>query len=203
VYLFRLLGSLSGDEREAAYASPEAPERRSQPHPRRELSRVMRGVLAILAVAAPIFAWFSAGASLPHWLGGGGHAGPFPWGHAAPAMIVSALLSAATFAVYSRPRRRKGWEEKLAGFRMTAGPLARKFYFDDLYTALLVLPVKGFAWLLRLVVENFFIGILTLAGYAAEGLSLLLRQLQTGRTQQYAAGILLGAALGAYFLLRG
>jgi hypothetical protein len=92
----------------------------------------------------------------------------------------------------------------LAGLRRLSlgsfGPLARKFYFDDVYAYVVVLPLKGAAILARLVLENVFSGALTLAGWLGQGFSLGLRRLQTGKAHQYAVGVLLAVFLLAFWL---
>ena len=96
----------------------------------------------------------------------------------------------------SRPSGRLSWPRG-------RGPFARLFYFDDVYAAIIVLPIKVLAWISRLLFENIFIGLLHVCGWIGEGLSSLLRRLQTGRVEQYAAFILVATALAAWFLLRG
>jgi hypothetical protein len=203
LYLFRLLGYLSGDDREAAYSG----EGHHGHGILREKSRVVRGVLLLLTLAAPVFAAFSGGPALLRGVTGGrGIAEAMHWAHVLPGILISALLAAGSFLVFSQSKRREAVAGSLlraSGFLGgAAGPLQRKFYFDDFYAFFLLFPLKGAAWLMRLVLENIFIGALGAAGWAAEMLSLLLRRLQTGRVQHYAAGILLAAAVAAYFLLR-
>jgi hypothetical protein len=68
--------------------------------------------------------------------------------------------------------------------------LSRKFYFDDLYAYAVVLPLKGAAYLARLVLENIFTGVLSMGGWLGQGFSVGLRRLQTGKAHQYALGVL-------------
>ncbi len=194
LYLFRLLGYLSSDDREAAYAHEPESGHGHDGNPR-EKSRSVRLVLGILALAAPSFAWFS------------GRLVPLHWGHVFPSLVANLALAAGCFAVFSTSRRRELLFKGLARFSVFGGggvgPLTRLFYFDDVYNALLVLPLKAAAWLLRLVFENIFIGALSAMGWIGERASFLLRRLQTGNVQRYAALMLLAAAFAAYFLLRG
>ena len=80
------------------------------------------------------------------------------------------------------------------------GPLARKFYFDDCYEYLIVIPLKAAAYLSRLILESIFSGYLSVAGWLSKGLSLLLRRLQTGKANQYAMVVLVAVFLLAYYL---
>ena len=91
----------------------------------------------------------------------------------------------------------------LSGFQGgSRGPLARKFYFDDVYSALIAFPLKGLAWFLRLAVENIFMGALSLIGWLAGAVSNRMRYLQSGLAHRYAAFILFATVFGAWFLLR-
>ena len=124
------------------------------------------------------------------------------WSHAAPGLGLGLALAALTYAVFSSSKRRQSllFLARLQGGN--AGPFARKFYFDDLYSALIVFPLKGLAWFLRLSLENIFIGVLSLIGWTAGGVSKLMGLLQSGNAHRYAAFILFATALGAWFLLR-
>jgi hypothetical protein len=162
-------------------------------------------VLALLAIAAPAFALFSAGPALTGWVTGG--AGEFEhihWAHVAPFLALNLVLAAVTFAVFvSAPRRARVLSALSALSWKGRGPLDRKFWFDDLYGAVIIWPLKALAWTLRLVVESVFVGLLRLAGAVGRGSSRALRRLQTGYVHHYAALILFFAALIAWYLLRG
>ncbi len=198
LYLFRLLGYLEGPA--DGHGHHDAP---------RETSPAIRIVLVVLAVAAPAFALFSAAPLLAAWVTGGhGHAETLHWGHVAPFIVLNIVLATGTFFVFSSAARREralkalgvlAWKGRLAG----KGPLDRKFWFDDLYAAVIVWPLKALAWTLRLLVESLFVGVLHLAGAAGRGASRVLRRLQTGYVHHYAALILFFMALAAWYLLRG
>jgi hypothetical protein len=166
-------------------------------------------VLGILMAAAPVFGFFSAPPSWPAatgfvyaFLTGGKEAAEgVSVGHAAPFVVLNLVLAAATFLVYSRTRTREKAQASLKALRLGSfGPLARKFYFDDAYALLIVSPLKGAAWLGKLIFETFFTGILNLAGWLGELASLGLRRLQTGKANQYAMGVLLATFLLVFFL---
>lgn len=203
LYFFRLLGYLEGSA--DVHADPEG---RGHARPR-ETSPAIRLVLVLLAIAAPAFAAFSAGPALTAWVtGGAGEFGRVHLAHVAPFLVLNIVLAALTFAVFVSPSRRaralamlsaSSWKGRLAG----KGPLDRKFWFDDLYAAIVAWPLKAFAWTLRLGVESVFVGLLRLFGATGRGASRALRRLQTGYVHHYAALILFFAALAAWYLLRG
>ncbi|HLP40329.1 MAG TPA: NADH-quinone oxidoreductase subunit L [Fibrobacteria bacterium] len=216
VYLFRLYGWLRSDSTE-----PKFPKAEHAHHPHKdhhghggeikEKSPTIVAVLGILALAAPIFGILSAPPSFPFSSGrlhaaltnGGAAEGGVTLGHAAPLVLVSILLAAATYLVYSNTRRREAFRKRVGALSLGAmGPLARKFYFDDLYAAVIVAPLKGAAWLGRLLFEGLFTGILNVAGWLGQLLSTLIRRLQTGKANQYAMGVLLATFI-LVFLLAG
>ncbi len=201
LYMFRLLGYLSSNTVHAHEHGHD--QGHGEPH---ETSPVIRIVLGILAVAAPAFALFSSRPTLLHWVTGGmGEAEAFDWGRVLPGLLVNIMLAAGCFLVFSNAARRESLLATLGRLKWSGGtgPLSRRFYFDDLYAVVIVLPLKALAWVFRLVFENIFIGALHVCGWIGEGLSSLLRRLQTGRVEQYAAFILVATALAAWFLLRG
>jgi NADH-quinone oxidoreductase subunit L len=207
LYLFRLLGYLSGGSQAAHHYAAEdthtgehAAHGYEAPH---EASPLIRGVLVLLAIAAPAFALFSGTPKLLAWVTGGeGRAEHLHWGHVAPFLALNLVLAAVTFWIFSGESRRDAFTRSLSKLRLgNRGPLTHKFYFDALYARLVVLPLKVLAWGLRLVVENIFIGVLTAFGAAGRGLSVSARGLQTGRVHHYAMVILFFTAVAAWILL--
>ncbi|HAO99980.1 MAG TPA: NADH-quinone oxidoreductase subunit L [Fibrobacteres bacterium] len=194
LYLFRLLGYLSGGHMES--------HGHGKPH---ETGIVIPVVLGILTLAAPVFAVFSSGPGLLHWITGGPvEIEAIRWGHVLPGLIANLVLAAGCFAVFSNARRRESVLHMLDGLRLgNVGPLSHKFYFDAVYAVVIVLPLRILAWTMRLVFETIFTGVLHVFEWIGAGLSLLLRQLQTGQAHRYAAFILLATAIAAWFLLRG
>ncbi|MEO6095322.1 MAG: NADH-quinone oxidoreductase subunit L [Fibrobacteria bacterium] len=174
----------------------------------KETSPTILGVLGILILAAPIFGWLSASPSLHGngliWkiiTGGGAEPEGEALGHLWIPLVINLILAAAVFAVFSNGKRRESVLGLLKGLRFGAfGPLTRKFYFDDVYAALITTPLKGAAYLSRLILENIFTGLPTVAGMLGRGLSLGLRRLQTGKAHQYAIGVLLAVFLLAFYL---
>jgi NADH-quinone oxidoreductase subunit L len=211
LYLFRLLGYLSGGSQAAhhfaahdTHDGEHAAHGYEAPH---EASPLIRIVLAVLAVAAPAFAIFSGTPKLLAWVTGGeGHAEPLHWGHVAPFLVLNLALAAVTFWIFSGTARREAFTAALSKFPFKLGTgnrglLTHKFYFDALYEKIIVLPLKVLAWVLRLLIENIFIGALGFVGAAGRGLSRTLRRLQTGRVHHYAATILFFMAVTAWILL--
>jgi len=218
LYLFRLYGYLRSDSPETAGAKAARGKKAGHAHAAadhghghgeiREKSPAVLAVLGILALAAPIFGVLSATPSF----GGKGYVwsaitngAPVPEGphlsHALPYMIVYIALAVLCFAVFSRSRMREPLLGRLGSFRLGSfGPLTRKFYFDDLYALIIVAPLKGAAYLCRLVLENIFTGLLTVTGWLGQGASLALRRLQTGKMHQYAVAMLLAVFMLAYYL---
>jgi len=116
-------------------------------------------------------------------------------------LAISLAFAIGCYLVFVSARRREPLLAKLRSLSLgSVGPLSRKFYFDDVYAYVVVMPLKGAAYLARLVLENIFTGILTLAGWLGQGLSLGLRRFQTGKVHQYAVGMLLIIFLLAFWL---
>jgi NADH-quinone oxidoreductase subunit L len=228
VYLFRLYGYLRSDSTGPAQMAPKpvksahASKSGHDSHGKddhahgahghdgaiKETSPAILGVLGILILAAPIFGWLSASPSLHGngliWkiiTGGAAEPAGETLGHLWLPLVINLVLAAAVFAVFSNGKRRESVLGLLKGLRFGAfGPLTRKFYFDDAYAALITTPLKGAAYLSRLILENVFTGLLTVAGMLGRGLSLGLRRLQTGKSHQYAIGVLLAVFLLAFYL---
>jgi NADH-quinone oxidoreductase subunit L len=207
LYLFRLLGYLSGGSEAAhhfaahdTHDGEHAAHGYEAPH---EASTVIRIVLGLLAIAAPAFALFSGTPKLLAWVTGGeGHPEHLHWAHVAPFIVLNIVLAVVTFWIFSSTTRRESLLRTLSKLRLgNRGPLTHKFYFDALYEKIIVLPLKIVAWVLRLIFENIFIGVLGLFGTVGRSLSLAGRRLQTGRVHHYAATILFFMAVTAWILL--
>ena len=212
LYLFRLYGYLRSDSTEPDKKAHAAHGAHDHDHSHggeiKESSKSILAVLLILAAAAPLFGWFSRSPGF----GGNGRLFSFLTGgatepegptlaHVLPFLILNIVLAAGCFAVFSRTKLRDAVLARLKPLRLGEyGPLSRKFYFDDIYALFIVTPLKGAAYLCRLILESLFSGALTAAGWIGQGFSLLLRRLQTGKANQYAMMVLLAVFLLAYYL---
>jgi hypothetical protein len=124
-----------------------------------------------------------------------------PDAHTFTMLAINIALAIAWFYFFVSTRRREALLSKFQALRLGSfGPLSRKFYFDDVYAYAIVIPLKGAAYLSRLILENIFTGILSLGGWLGQGLSLGLRRFQTGKAHQYAVAVLLAAFVLAYWL---
>lgn len=203
VYLGRLFGFLTG---EAGHHEAEAHNDHGDGHHHgeiKETSWAIRSVLLVLIVAALGFAVISA---LPAFGGNGvfysmvtgGRTmehGPSIGALVAP-VLFNLVLFALVYLGFRSARRRESLQAVFAKLRLgQVGPLTRKWYFDDLYAVAVIAPLKGISWILRIVFESIFMGVLALFGMVADGLSWSLRRVQTGKAHQYAMGILLFAVL--------
>jgi NADH-quinone oxidoreductase subunit L len=101
------------------------------------------------------------------------------------------------------------WYQRKPDAQAVAGKVPRlltqlslhKFYFDELYDALLVRPPRRLARELRTVVEpEYADGWIESIGRAATSLSETFRTIQTGRLRDYAAGMLVAAGAFVFVL---
>jgi len=78
-----------------------------------------------------------------------------------------------------------------------------KFYVDEIYNFIIIVPFRIGSelahWIVELLVIDLFV---TGSGYLVGGISGLLRRVQTGLINTYAAGVLVGALFLLFFLLR-
>jgi NADH-quinone oxidoreductase subunit L len=211
LYLFRLYGYLRSDEG-ADHGAKAHGHAHDDPHdhgPVKETSPAVRIVLAMLIAAAPIFGWLSAtrgfGGKGLIWniITGGAEVpeGVRPDAHTFIMLGINIALAVVCFGIFSASKRREAVLEKLKGLRLGSfGPLSRKFYFDDVYAAVIVTPLKGAAYLSRLILENIFTGVITLAGMLGQSVSVGLRRFQTGKAHQYAVAVLLVVFMLAFWL---
>jgi NADH-quinone oxidoreductase subunit L len=77
-----------------------------------------------------------------------------------------------------------------------------KFYVDEIYNWTIIVPFRIFSelthWIVELLIIDLFV---TGTAYAVSGISGLMRRMQTGLINTYAAGVVLGLFL-LYYLLR-
>jgi NADH-quinone oxidoreductase subunit L len=204
VYLGRLFGFLTGEAVHHQHEAKNDHDHHSHDHGEiKETSWAIRGVLAVLIVAGLAFAVFSA---LPAFGGNGAfysmvtggremHHGPSVGALVAP-VLFNLVLFVLVYLGFRSARRRESLQAAFAKLQLgQVGPLTRKWYFDDVYAVAVIAPLKGVSWILRIVFESIFMGVLALFGMVAEGLSWSLRRFQTGKAHQYAMGILVFAVI--------
>ncbi len=204
LYLFRLLGYLRAEADPA-----NADHSHGGAEDIRETGLSMRLVLVILSVAAPLFGIISA---TPSFGGGGAFyrafsrqtvpAGP-DFGHVAPFLFIAILLAVGCYLAFSKSAWRLAVTTKTNRLRFGAyGPLSRKFYFDDIYEALLLKPLRLSGWLCRIVLEFFFVGWVVFLGALGMWVSRRMKALQSGKAHQYAMAVLFSAVLLYLFVER-
>ncbi|MCG5056241.1 MAG: NADH-quinone oxidoreductase subunit L [Myxococcales bacterium] len=201
VYTFRLLGLL-----EAKVPGPAVSDHGAHAHGAHgthapaETSTPIRAVLLVLCVVGTVFGVLSAPA---HWGGLGVSLYRFvsattetPEGptilHALLVLAPSLLLALLTFRHFSSPRR----ASKTTGAEPSPGkqgPLARLFYFDEVYETFIFSPLRALARLFAGVGEDVARGVPQLTGASCELLSSGMRRLVTGKIHHYAAWLLAAA----------
>jgi NADH-quinone oxidoreductase subunit L len=198
VYTFRaLLLTFWGDERIPAEAGRHAHE--SPP--------AMTGPLVILALGAlTVGAYFQRTGDFlgPHGflahtpsLAFSGLAAAEPAGemHQTVALVSTALAVAGLLlaaVLYLGPRQ---WLQGLTRL-MTAlglyGLSHGKFFFDEIYRSLIVLPLQGIAWLSAWFDRSVIDGLVDLIGWLPRAIGSLFRPAQGGMVQFYALAMVLG-----------
>ncbi len=169
----------------------------------------LRFPVLVLAVAAAVAGWWAHGlaaAEAPFWRGlfpAAAHPGVPAWVPLAPAVAGSAGLLAAWVLYGLRP----GFRERAAARLGAVGAfLAAGWYFDAVYDALVVRPVRRFGAVLARAVDRGLID-----RYGPEGIARLVlagagrvQILQTGQLHHYALAVVAGVALfAAWNLLAG
>jgi NADH-quinone oxidoreductase subunit L len=201
LYLFRLYGYLRSDDKATKSTHDDHGEIK-------EGSLSVQIVLAILIAAAPLFGYFSrspnfggTGFLFSALTGGATEQEGATLMHVLPFLVVNIILAIICFGVFSRSAMRESVLKRLQILRLGSyGPLTRKFYFDDVYALAITNPLKALAYLSRLILENIFSGMLTIAGWLGQGLSLLLRRTQTGKANQYAMILFFVIFILAFYL---
>ena len=176
-----------------------------------ESPAVMTGPLVVLAGFSVAAGWgwpvWDAGAS---GLGGLLHAaGPDgPAGHGLPHLVVAGLALAVTLGGFAAAAAR--YRGGRLGRVQAGGPLVRKWYFDEVYAAVVVRPTVRLAEALAAADRRppdrprdrpdagTVDGLLALAGAAAAGLGGGLRRAQAGNPRDYllALGLTVAGLLG-------
>jgi len=120
-------------------------------------------------------------------------------------LLIGGVLSiagiAAAYLVYvMRPGTATAWRERLPAVH---GFLVNKWYFDELYDALVYRPMIAAGRFTNAVLERVVVqGIVTAAVDAVRGVGVVVRGAQSGFVRAYALLLVGGfAALGLYFLI--
>jgi NADH-quinone oxidoreductase subunit L len=125
-----------------------------------------------------------------------------PWG----GYLIALVLAWAGFGLAYLMFRDPTLKDRLAQrFRGLLTVVRQKFYVDELYDAVIVKPLWGFARLLWRVIDVVLIDTILVRGSAALMTFVsryILRPLQTGNAQSYATVMALGAVALLYVLLR-
>jgi NADH-quinone oxidoreductase subunit L len=227
----------SGGEEVTGNARPGSPHHliTSSPHHPHESPPVMTGPLIVLAVLAVVAGW--VGTPFADEYGHFVHLGTEPAAHpplpqVLPLMGLSTLVALAGIGtgVFLYPNgqfRYRHLEKSPAAMRLYRLSYD-KFYFDELYWTLLVVPflrisqlaaafdrriidgiVNGVGWLTVLLAAVYRVFdiyvidfIVNLAGWIPKQTGRALRYLQTGQVQAYLFGLCFGAIVLFYLFLR-
>jgi len=203
-------------------------EYRGQGHPH-EAPATITGPLVALAVAAASVGFIGApqlGAPFGDWVFfGEAHAEPFSYGFAAISIVGAVLGLVAGYRLYARWRER----DPLRALGPAYALLENKYFLDDIYLRGIVRPIQyrlsaAVDWSNRVILD----GIVHAFAYLARGLSAvvhvfdqravdgavngvaqltgesggLLRYLQSGNVQRYAAFLFIGVAALAFVFTR-
>ncbi|MBL8830660.1 MAG: NADH-quinone oxidoreductase subunit L [Planctomycetaceae bacterium] len=119
----------------------------------------------------------------------------FHWDIAAISTVVAVLGIAIAAYFYLGDRRQiNALTRIMQGVRLY-GLSNRKFFFDEIYHVLFVLPLKGLAALSYLIDRWLVDGLVNLCGWIPRAVGAVLRNIQTGVVQFYALAMVLGLAL--------
>jgi NADH-quinone oxidoreductase subunit L len=200
LYTFRLFFTVFRGEPQTArtYAAHEAPPSMLIPVAILAVGSLVAGI-ALLPGIPGVFGPFVLGSFLdPVFTAGGAHLVSEP--PAATALFTVIIGTAASLIGSGLALR--WWYEKRPDAQVVAARVPRvltqlslhKFYFDEIYDAVLVRPVRSLARALRRVVEpEYADGWVEGVGRAAASLSETFRVLQTGKLRDYAAGMLVAS----------
>jgi NADH-quinone oxidoreductase subunit L len=119
-----------------------------------------------------------------------------PWAGWIQAWVLAVLAGGAAYYLYTM-RWKRGHE--LKGLGAEAQKLSlNKFYFDELYDAVIVKPIKTVSFLFFKVIDSVLIDTIAVRGTAwvTVRLGSMLRYFQSGDAQGYAAVMALALAAG-------
>ena len=170
------------------------PEAGDHPH---EAPAVMLGPLAVLALGAlGVGALVGPTHLFGDYLEQTPHLPAAPAGHAFDWVMMAASAGLALLGIglaYAGCGRRAAAPARpAAAHRWWYQLSANKFYLDELYDALLVRPIRGFAALFRWLDQNIVDGLVDLVGHVPAAFGHLFRPVQNGLVQFYALATLLG-----------
>jgi NADH-quinone oxidoreductase subunit L len=207
LYTFRLFFTVfRGDPRTArTYAAHEAPPTMLIPVVILAIGSFVAGwalLLGLPGIAGPFFlgTWLD-----PVFAANGGQTLNEP-GHLSGALT---LIIGTAASLIGSGLAYRWWYQHRPDAQVVAGRVPRvltqlslhKFYFDEIYDALLVQPTRRLARALRTIVEpEYADGWVESVGRAATSLSETFRTIQTGRLRDYAAGMLVAAGAFVFVL---
>jgi NADH-quinone oxidoreductase subunit L len=157
-----------------------------------EAPLVMTGPLVLLATFAVLLGL----PVLPHsygvtrWLDA--PAGSRPLEVGAGGVLLTAVLALVAAAAVVALHRRRPAEDPLSVLGRASRPLVRAFWVDELYTTVVVRPVRSMARAVLVVDRGGLDATVTGSGTATSFVGGLLRRAQNGNVQAYASGLVVG-----------
>ncbi len=198
-YMFRLYfmtfwGQWRGDEH--TWEHPHRPD---------WTMKLPLSVLAVLAVVGgfiPVEHWLEPVVERPAaWFHAGEHHGALASMLMPLSLLAAALGIATAWALYAGPMRQV--PARIAtSLRPVYSLVFHKYYVDEIYDLVIVRPLRAFAQGLFRVVDRVFIDTIGvhIGPWVARATGGILRYLQNGDVQRYAAVMTLGAAIALYLL---
>ena len=206
LYTFRLFFTVFRGEPVTArtYAAHEAPPSMLMPVVILAIGSLVAGIALLLGIPGVVGRFFLADFLDPVFTADGGRLLSEP---ATSTAFLTVLVGTAGSLIGSGLAL-QWWYQRKPDAQVIAAKVPRvltqlslhKFYFDEIYDALLVRPPRRLARALRTVVEpEYADGWVEGVGRAAASLSETFRMLQTGRLRDYATGMLVAA--GAFVVV--
>jgi NADH-quinone oxidoreductase subunit L len=201
IYAFRLFYTVFRGTPQTArtYAAHEAPPSMLMPVAILAIGSFVAGWALLLGIPGVVGRFFLADFLDPVFTANGGHL----IGEPSQGAALATVLIGTAGSLIGAGLARRWWYQRKPDAQVVAAKVPRlltqlslhKFYFDELYDALLVKPPRRLARALRTVVEpEYADGWVESIGRGATSLSETFRMLQTGRLRDYATGMLVAAS---------